>query len=196
MNPKSIPSLEDVLDAYALEADNDNATLERYLRDYPQHAAELVELSRELDRPVDVSTTPLTEADHVLIAQAWTQFVSASGSATSTPLLALQPAKMREIAGTFGLPRQVLSAFRERRVVVESVPRYFLERLAEALGTPFEAFRTSLARAPNSLPRFAENRSYKGDEKPEVPQQVTFEQLLVDARVPPDKIAELMGKKD
>lgn len=196
MNPKSIPSLEDVLDAYALEVDNDNATLERYLRDYPQHAAELVELSRELDRPIDVSTTPLTEADQVLIAQAWTQFVSASSSAGSTPLLALQPAKMREIAGAFGLPRQVLSAFREGRVVVESVPRYFLEHLAEALGTPFEALRTSLAHAPNFLPRLAENRSYKGDEKPEAPQQVTFEQLLVDARVPPDKIAELMSKKD
>lgn len=192
MNPESVPSLEDVLDAYALETENDNATLERYLRDYPQYAAELVELSRQLDRPVDVSTMPLDAADRARIDAAWAQFASATDSAASSSLLALEPAKMRSIANALGVPRQILSAFREGRVIVETVPRLFIEHLAEAIGTPYEALRASLARAPSLVP----NRSYKADEKPEIPQQVAFEQLLVDACVPPEKRAALLADKD
>lgn len=191
MNPESIPSLEDVLDAYALEADNSNATLERYLRDYPQYASELVEVSRELDRPLDVSTIPLDGADRALVAEAWIQFIANRDSA-SDPLFALDVPKMRIIATAIGVPRQIISAFRERRVILASVPRHFLEHLAEAIGTPYQVLRTSLARAPN----LTVSRSYKSDGKPEAPQQVTFEQLLTDACVSPSKQAELLDRKN
>ena len=48
----SAPSREDVLDAFAVEPNHERNTLERYLRDYPQYAAELVDLSRELSRVI------------------------------------------------------------------------------------------------------------------------------------------------
>jgi transcriptional regulator with XRE-family HTH domain len=190
MNSESIPSLDDVLDTYALEADNDNATLERYLREYPQYAAELVELSRELDRPLDVSTAPLDAKERALIAKAWTQFSSIHDSAVSSSPLVWDPAKMKAIASAFGVPRQIISAFREGRVILESVPHHFLERLAKALGATYEVLRTSLACAPD----LATSRSYKADEKPKAPQQVTFEQLLIDACVSSEKKAELLAE--
>jgi len=196
MNPESTPSLEDVLDAYALEAENDNATLERYLRDYPLYAAELVDLSHELDRPIDVSTAPLDAADRALIDVAWTRFASTAASDAFSPLLALEPSKMRAVASALGVPRQILSAFRERRVIVETVPRLFLERLAVALGTPLEVLRDSLPRAPNLFPQLVPNRSYKADEKPNATKQVSFEQLLIDACVPPEKRAALLAERD
>lgn len=192
MNLESTPSLDDVLEAYALEADNDNATLERYLRDYPQHFAELIELSRELDRPLDPSTTPLDSTERAQITKAWIAFNSTSDSTDSSSLLVWAPEKMRSIASVLGVPRQVISAFRERRVILESVPRYFLEGLAEAIGAPCEALRASLVLAPS----LASSRSYKADEKPSAPQQVTFEQLLIDACVSSEKRAELLAEKD
>ena len=42
------PNREDVLDALAMEQECDRETLERYLRDYPEFAVELIDLSREL----------------------------------------------------------------------------------------------------------------------------------------------------
>ncbi|MBL9187491.1 MAG: hypothetical protein JNK23_08450 [Opitutaceae bacterium] len=192
MNPEPVPSLQDVLEAYALELENDNATLERYIRAYPQYAPDLVEVSRELERPMDVSTAPLDAEDRTLVQNAWVQLNAIADSNATNSLLTLEPAKMRSIASSLGIPRQILSAFREGRVIVESIPRLFLEHLAEALGTPYEALRSSLARAPNLVP----SRSYKADEKPITPQQVSFEQLLIDACVPPDKRAALLAKKD
>lgn len=191
MNPEITPSLDDVLDAYAIEPDNNNATLERYVCDYPQYAAEIVELSRELDRPLDMSTAPLDSEERALITRAWKQFISISDSAASSSLLAWDPEKMKAVAGVFGVPRQIISAFREGRVIAESVPRHFLEHLADALGTQYELLRASMARGPN----LAVRRSYKADEKPKAPLQVTFEQLLIDACVPPEKIAELLAEK-
>ncbi|MCL2330274.1 MAG: hypothetical protein FWC56_03130 [Phycisphaerae bacterium] len=190
MNTKSTPSLDDVLSAYALEADNDNATLERYLREYPQFAAELVDLSRELDRPLDMSTAPLDAEERALIAKAWAQFNSITDSAVSSSPLAWDSEKMKAIASALGVPRQIISAFREGRVILESVPRRFLERMAESFGATYEALRTSLARTPD----FATSRSYKADEKPKAPQPVTFEQLLIEACVSPEKRTELLAE--
>ena len=193
MNTKSTPSLDDVLDAYAIEADNDNATLERYLREYPQYAADLVDLSRELDRPLDVSTAPLDAEERTLVAKAWAQFnfiTDSAVSAVSSSALVWDPEKMKTIANALGVPRQIISAFREGRVILESVPRRFLERMAEAFGATYEALRASLACAPD----FAASRSYKADEKPKAPQPVTFEQLLIEACVSPEKRTELLAE--
>jgi len=44
------PSLESVLDAFAVESEPDRLTLERYLRLFPEYANELIELSCELSR--------------------------------------------------------------------------------------------------------------------------------------------------
>lgn len=193
MNVKSTPSLNDVLEAYAIEADNDNATLERYLRDYPQYTAELVELSRELDCPLDVNTTPLDAADNARIAKAWAQFTSTNDPTVATSSApAWDPVKMKAAASAFGVPRQIISAFREGRVILESVPRHFLERLAEILGATCEALEISLSRPPD----LAVSRNYKADEKPKDPQRITFEQLLIDACVTPEKRAELLAEKD
>lgn len=98
--------------------------------------------------------------------------------------------QLRSIKESLGVPRQVLTAFRERRVV--SVPRRFLARLAEAIGTTRDELMDLLAR-PVEL---GVVNPHKADEKPEEKTLVTFEQLLIDAGVPPERRAELMQDGD
>lgn len=187
----SIPSIADVLEAYALEAQNDAATLARYLREFPRYTAELVEYSRELDRTVDASTAPLGAADQARIDAGWQKLSSAAKAASVTPLSRLNPAKTRAMAQALKIPQQVLSALREHRVILESIPRLFQEHLAELLDIPYDELHSSLARAPN----LAGIRSYKSTQKPIQRPQITFEQLLIEACVPEDQRALLLAEK-
>ena len=81
----SAPSREDVLDAFAVEPNHERNTLERYLRDYPQYAAELVDLSRELSRVIFENKEPLSAEDQTLIEGAWRRHLEAAPKAIVDP---------------------------------------------------------------------------------------------------------------
>ncbi|WP_404790616.1 hypothetical protein [Altericista sp. CCNU0014] len=68
------------------------------------------------------------------------------------------------------------------------MPTPFLERLASALNSTVESLKDALALPPT--PKLAQ--SYKADDRPEVREPVTFEQILIEADVPPDPRALLM----
>lgn len=186
------PSREDVLGAYAVEVDQGRATLERYLRDYPMYAEDLIDLSAELSQHVDENTAPLGAEEQALIETAWQRHVAAGAPSAGNPLARLTVADLKELAHKLDLPRQVLAAFREHRVIVTSVPRWLLARLAALVDIRLEEFKAALARAP----AFALERQYKAEEKPVAIVQVTFEQLLIDAGVPPDKRVALLAERD
>lgn len=188
----SKPSREDVLDAFAVESDTGRNTLERYLRDYPEFAAELVDLSRELSRVLVEDEEPLSAEDESLIKVAWQRHMEAASRAISDPLAALSVAELREVARSLDVPRQVVTAFRERRVIVGSVPRRFLARLAATVNSTVDLLTSALALQPT--PSLA--RSYKSDSKPGADAPVTFERLLIDAGVPGEKRAQLMAEDD
>jgi len=188
---ESLPSREDVLGAFAVEADHGRTTLERYLREYPQYADDLIDLSHELAQHVDVSTAPLSADDEALITSAWRRHAASGQQPLVDPMARLTVPELRTIAQQLGVPRQILAAFREHKVIVASVPRAFLARLASLIGTPLEEFQNMLARAPTQ--ELA--RSYKADHKPLAEPPVTFEQLLTDACVPPHQRAALLSEK-
>jgi hypothetical protein len=56
------PSREDVLYTFAVESTS-GRDLEQYLRDYPQYAAEFVDLSHELSRDACEDEMPLSDKD-------------------------------------------------------------------------------------------------------------------------------------
>jgi hypothetical protein len=206
------PSREDILDNFSMESDSGHATLERYLRDYPQYAPELINLWHELAQVENEDETPLSDADWALINRAWLQHVEAAPdivdpfsnlSATEQKDLArnldvprqvisslstLSVSEQRELALRLEVPRQVITAFRECKVEIASVPNPFLERFASALNSTVEMLRNVLAQPPAS----ELVRSYKADDRPEVQTPVTFEQLLIDADVPQEKRVLLM----
>lgn len=53
MIKRSPISSEDVMNAFAMDFEPGSEVLKKYLADYPQFAADLVDLARELSRQVD-----------------------------------------------------------------------------------------------------------------------------------------------
>lgn len=184
------PSRESVLDAFAVESEPGRSTLERYLRLYPEYAGELVDLSRELSREVCDDTAPLSAADQALIDGAWTQHAAAMPAATVDPLASLTVDDWRAVAQRLDVPRQVVTALRERRVSRVSIPRRFFGKLAEAVSSTVAQLELSWGPAQLAA------RSYKADAKPTVGEQVTLEQVLIDAGVPAEKRARLLAEAD
>lgn len=181
---------EDVLGAFAMEDEHGRSVLDRYLRDYPQFAGDLIDLSRELMREAEPGDdAPLSAAGQARLDAAWNTHVAARPTAAD-PFASFTPAMGREVAGALGVPRQVITCFRERRVLLGSVPRTFMKRLAESMGAAVGPFLEALAMPPTS----AQARSYKADGKPGAVEQVTFERILIDAGVPEAKRAELLAE--
>jgi hypothetical protein len=179
-----------VLDAFAVESEPGRSTLERYLRLYPEYAGELIDLSRELSREACDDAAPLSGADQALIDAAWSQHAAASPAAAD-PFAALTVDDWRAVARGLDVPRQVVTALRERRVSLSSIPRRFLQRFAEAARSTVAQLEASWG--PGQL---AAARSYKADDKPTAGEQVTFEQVLIDAGIPADKRARLLAEAD
>ena len=181
-------SSEDVLNAFAVEPNHDRATLERYLREFPQFALELAHLSHELSRAT-VEAPALSAKDRAAIEDAWKRYSSSSSVSCVSIFSSLSVPQLRELANNLGVPRQIITAFRERKVIVSSIPRRFLGRVAAALNATIAEVTTALSLPPDATAV----RSHKADEKPMAAAPATFEQLLIDAQVSENKRAELMA---
>jgi hypothetical protein len=192
-SPNQNPSLEDVLGAFSVETNLGRETLELYLRLYPQFAEALIDLSRELHRALPTPAAPLAAEDEARIDAAWRRHVEALSPQAQADLFgAFSTQELRDLSQALDVPRQVITAFRDRRVILDSVPRQFLGRLAALVHQPLERLAATLA--PVTQPAMA--RSYKSDAKPTMGELVTFERLLIDAGVPDDKRAQLLADAD
>ena len=190
MNPSpSKPSREEILDAFAVELSPGRETLERYLRDYPGYATELVDLSRELSRSIHEDDGPLTAEAQAAIEVAWERHVAAAPKVVADPFAILSVQDLRDVAKQLDVPRQVITAFREHRVFIDTVPRKFLGRLAAAINSTVDLVREALIVQTGSTLA----RSYKADEKPSAETAATFERLLIDAGVSEEKRTTLLA---
>jgi len=181
-------SRDDVLASFAVEVEPGRGTLERYLRLFPDYAEDLIDLSFQLGMPPE-NNQSLDAADHSRIQQAWLRHVETSPA--KDVLAALTIDQLRQCALVLRIPRQVLTAFRERAVLPSSVPQKFMQRFAEAIDTTVD----QLAAALSSPPAPALARSFKADGRPTPTVQVTLEQLLIDAGVPEETRADLLSEE-
>lgn len=182
------PALEDVLGAFSVEPNLGKETLERYLSEYPQYAEEIVDLSFELSKPVNEDDAPWTACELAEIDAAWQNHGRKKVAQAINPFEGLAVDKLRQIALTLDVPRTVLLAFRDRQVIITSVPNRFLRMLAAVLEKPVEQL---IAFAQSAVPMPA-TRCYKSDVKPQAAEQITFEQLLIQAQVSETKRQELL----
>lgn len=183
---------EDVLDALAVEPRHDHGTLERYLKDFPEYADELIELARELSRSPESDVGPLAASESQLIDDAWRHFAPLETKSATDPLSTLSVDQSRYLARTLDIPRQVVTAFKERRVDVGTIPRPFLAAFADAIRLSAVALTQSLALPPSN----AMARNYKADAKPRATDKASFEQLLIDAGVSDARREQLMDQGD
>lgn len=185
------PSRESVLDAFAVESEHGRATLQRYLELYPEYAGELVDLSREFNRAKVIDLEALSPAEQALVEAAWSKHKAAVSTKTAAALTVLTADEWRAVAQELDVPRQVVTALREKRIALSSIPRRFLGRLADATRSSIDQLEAFW-----SAGQFAGARSYKADGKPSIGSQATFEQALIDAGVPAEKRAALLAEED
>ena len=184
-------SCDQVLESFAMESDTSGQTLQKYLQEYPEYATQLVDLSLEIFRFSILDETPLSEEDQTRIDSAWNLIRYTQSEIATDPIAKLSVPKLREIAHSLNEPRQVITAYRERTVIVTSVPMQFLVQFAGLVDISIQEFLNALALPPQSLAR-----NYKADVKPTQAVQVTFEQLLRDAGMSDEQIELLLLNND
>lgn len=177
-------SADDVLKAFAMDFAPGTGTLQRYLSLYPQHAIELVDLSRELSREVDDETPSAIE-----LALVRSQMSRLRGSFASLKSLQAAPAhQFIAAAEAHSLPMYVAMALRDRRIQVASVPKRFLTSLAAELRASVETL-VSFLDLPPQVPSL---RARKSNVKPTAPEKVSFEQVLREAGVAEQIVSDLL----
>lgn len=176
MTDTASPPLEDVLEAFALESANDRATLERYLRAHPAYAAELVDMSRELNREPPAETPVPTPEEEELIEAAWNRLSKAASAPIANPFLSVSASALKALARSFGVPKLFFVAIQERRVRPETFPERFIRLTCAGLDRPISDFKRWIA-LPGPV---ASASAHKADEKPTGGQQVSFEALLIE----------------
>jgi plasmid maintenance system antidote protein VapI len=177
------PCREDVLYAFAVEPESGRETLEQYLQKYPQYADDLIDLAYELSQATNEEETPLSGEDLTTIEQSWQRYADAISQENPDPLACLSPPEQSNLAKSLGVPRQVITAFREHRVELASVPLAFLRQLAAAVDSTIEVLLNTQAYSSAS----GLSRSYKADSKPKAQLSITFEQVLIEAEIPLEK---------
>lgn len=183
----STPTLDDVLEAFAMEPLLDSDTLKRYLRSYPEFGTELVDYSQEVFRSQQEDERSLGDHDRARVDSAWSRFQAVAEHAV--PAFAQMDAgKLGGLAKMLSVPRQVVLAFRERGVIVSSVPRRILLVIAEYVGASVQDLTNYL-----SLPKRSLARSFKSGDKPSDTEKVTFERLLHDAGLERSEIERLLA---
>ena len=186
MSPGVQPELEDVLEAFMLDAEEQGA-LARYLGDYPQYKAELLELAHQMRHAEPDELPPLGEPCKAVMRKGW-ESLSAAWAATDRNLFAsLSAADYGRVAKELSIPLQVLAAIRDGRVLLESIPAAFMRRLAASLNGSPEQLRASFGG------ELAAARSYKSEQRPKASAAVSFEQLLIAARVPETERERLLA---
>lgn len=183
------PSLEDVLESFAIDAGQDPGSLARYLQDYPQFSVALIDLAHDLRRePFDEADVELNSEAEALIEAGWTQLQRDQPPVATQSLFAAKtPQQMGEVASQLFVPRQVILGIRDGLVIMESIPRRFLRRLADALAGTVDQLLSGIGR------QHLAGASYKADGRIKAGEPVSFEQMLIEAGVPEDQRAELLA---
>ncbi|MDP9632428.1 UNVERIFIED_ORG: hypothetical protein J2W85_004513 [Ensifer adhaerens] len=185
-------SAEEILLSFAVEQEHDKATLERYLRLYPDLSDALISLSLDLrlQRATEETTVPTDEA--------WVEASLASFRATSAsqepapavdPFANVSPQEMVSLRRALDVPSGVIQGFSSRLVDIASVPASFVEALACGLRSTVDDLRRFMAEPP----RLAPGVSYKADDAPSAePEKITFEDLLKQCKVPDERRQKLL----
>ena len=174
---------EEILSAFAVEPTHDKATLDLYLKQHPELATELIDLSLELEM-ADPTGDDVFDTDSPTVNAAWAAFIGAGAS--SAPVTAAS--FTREVAGSLGIRTSALMGLRDKKVEVQSLPIAFATRLSRALATSVEGLMDYLA-GPQAMPAGA---SFKSDAKPLQKSKVTIEELLTECGHTPEQIADIL----
>lgn len=181
---------ESVLMAFSVEPTHGQETLERYLKEYPEHASALVDCSIELMMDTE-GGAPVAAASEGAIDKAWRRFQAAvaepADAALINPFSKLNPSAFKSIAKKLDVSNLFLVRLRDRAVSAASIPAQFVQGLAAELGTTADAV-TAYLRSP---PAMVSGHSFRSSVKPEVAEQITFLQAIETSQLTPAQQAAI-----
>jgi hypothetical protein len=188
---------EEVLLAFSVEPVHDRATLERYLRQYPEHAHALVDCSIELMVDASLGRDEAQVSSERVVEQAWQQFQAAAvGSAQSAtvanPFAQLNPTAFKSVAKKLDISNLLLMRFRDRAVDAATIPGRLVQRLAVELGATADAMSAYL----RSPPTMVASQSFRSNVKPAVTAQISFDQAVETSQLTPAQKEALKALRD
>lgn len=187
---------EDVLLAFAVEPEHDRATLQRYIQSYPHLADDLLDLSLDirLRRAGNRGSSPV---DEKWVEESWAAFQAAMptdpSAAVADPFATASTEELVALRRSLGVPSGVIQGFSTRLVDIATVPAWIVDTVAQGVRTGVGDLRAFMA----GQTRLATGLSYKSDEAPAAAAaKITFEELLVQCKVPDGKRRELLEDRD
>jgi hypothetical protein len=185
---------DDILYAFSVEPNHDRATLESYLRQYPELAEDLIDLSHELRLSLTIGRMDASMLPDVKAKEAWEALISCkpAGTPKKTQISLYSNLKgpaLVELANKLNIPRSLVTALRDRLAEPASIPMRFISRLSAASGSSIKAIQQHLALPPVT----SQALQFKSDSKPENQGQVSFRKLVDDTTMTDDQRQTLLG---
>lgn len=186
---------ESVLMAFSMEPSHGRETLERYIREYPQHATALIDCSVDLlhEPPVeDVSATVVSDS---AVAKAWQRFeraVQQTNAEVANPFATLNQTGFKSLARSLDVSSLFLMRVRDRAISAATIPARFIEKLASELGATAQAVGAYLQGPPSMV----SGHAFRSSVKPSVGEQITFDQAVAASQLTPEQQAALKALSD
>jgi len=186
---------ESVLMAFSMELSHGRETLERYIREYPQHAAALIDCSIDLLNEPSADDVPATEVPDSAVDKAWQRFVQAvqqPDAEVVNPFAKLNTSSFKSLARSMDVSNLFLMRVRDRAIHAATIPPRFVEKLAAELGATVHAVGAYL----QGLPGMVSGQAFRSSVKPSVGEQITFDQAVATSQLTPEQQATLKALSD
>ena len=181
---------ESVLMAFSMEPSHGREVLERYISEYPQHAAALIDCSIDLlqQQPAeDVSATVVPDS---AVDKAWQRFeraVQQPAAEVANPFAKLNSTGFKSLARSLNVSNLFLMRVRDRAISAATIPARFVEKLASELGGTAQAMGAYLQGPPGMV----SGHAFRSSVKPSVGEQISFDQAVATSQLTPEQQAML-----
>lgn len=186
---------ESVLMAFSMETSHGRETLERYIREYPQHATALIDCSIDLLFEPSAADVSATEVPDSAVDKAWQRFeraVQQPDAEIANPFARLNTSSFKSLARSLDVSNLFLMRVRDRAIRAATIPARFIERLASKLGATVQAVGAYLQGPPGMV----SGQAFRSSVKPSVGEQITFEQAVATSQLTPEQQATLKALSD
>jgi len=181
---------ESVLMAFFMEPSRGRETIERYIREYPQHATSLIDCLIDLQHEPSADDAPATEVPDSAVDKAWQRFeraVQQPDAAVANPFAKLNTSSFKSLARSLDVSNLFLMRVRDRAIRAATIPTRFVEKLASELGTTVQAVGAYLQGPPSMV----SSQAFRSSVKPSVGEQITFDEAVETSQLMPEQQATL-----
>ncbi|WP_017917267.1 hypothetical protein [Xanthomonas sp. SHU 308] len=194
--PKPFAADEEfVLMAFSMESSHGRETLERYIREYPQHTTALIDCSIDLIHEPSADDVQAPEMPDSAVDKAWQRFERAlqqPDAEAANPFAKLSTSSFKSLARSLDVSNLFLMRVRDRAILASTIPVRFTEKLASELGATVQAVGAYL----QGPPRIVSGQAFRSNTKPSVGEQITFDQAVQTSQLTQEQQATLNSLAD